>query len=137
VTAVIDASALVAFCLNERGLNREKLKEHFRTGVVSIELIKAESANAILVAKRRGIVDAETAKLGFANMLDISGNNIKLMAEDDELISDAFEIAGTNNLAIYDLMYLSLAKKINAVLLSKDENQTKLAKKLGIGVEDV
>ena len=137
MTAVIDASALVAFCLNESGLDRKKLQEHLRNGVLSFELIRAESANAILVARRRGIVDEKTAKLGLANMLDISENNIKMMAQDDELISVAFDMAGSNNLAIYDLLYLSLAKKNNALLLSKDENQTKLAMSLGIGVGGV
>ena len=137
MTAVIDASALVAFCLNEEGLDREKLKEHLRNGVISIELIKAESANAILVAKRRGTLDEKAAKLALASALEISGINVKMMPQDDELISDAFELSSSNSLAIYDLLYLSLAKKTSGVLLSKDESQVRLARKLGIEVEKI
>jgi len=137
VTAVIDASALVAFCLNEEGLDREKLKEHLRNGVISIELIKAEAANAILVAKRRATVDAEAAKLALTSVLEISGINVKMMPQDDELISDAFELSSSNSLAIYDLLYLSLAKKTSGVFLSKDESQVSLARKLGIEVEKI
>jgi len=137
VTAVIDASALVAFCLNEEGLDREKFKEHLRNGVISIELIKAESANAILVAKRRLTIDEKIAKLSLGSMLEISLTNIKMIPQDDELTSDAFELGSQNNLALYDLLYLSLAMRINGTLLSKDESQIKLAKKLGIKVEDI
>lgn len=138
MTAVIDASALVAFCLNERELDRDKLKEHLRRGVVSIELIKAESANAILVAKRRAIVDEKTARIALTSALDLSRNNIKMIPQDEDLITDAFELSeSNNNLAIYDLLYLSLAKKISGTLLSKDEGQIKLARKLGITIEEI
>ena len=137
MTAVIDASALVAYCLKEEGLDREKLKEHLRNGVVSIELVKAESANAILVAKRRAIIDDNAARLALASVLEISGINVKMMPQDDELISDSFELSSTNTLAIYDLLYLSLAKKTGGVLLSKDESQIRLARKLGIEVEKI
>ena len=137
MTAVIGASALVAFCLNEEGLDREKLKEHLRNGVISIELIKAESANAILVAKRRATIDEKAAKLALASVLEVSGINVKMMPQDDELISDAFELSPPNSLAIYDLLYLALAKKTSGVLLSKDESQVRLARKLGIEVENI
>jgi predicted nucleic acid-binding protein len=137
VTAVIDASALVAFCLNEEGLDREKLKGYLRNGVISIELIKAESANAILVAKRRAAIDEKAAKLALASVLGISGINVKMMPQEDELISDAFELSSSNSLAIYDLLYLSLAKKTGGVLLSKDASQVRLARKLGIEVENI
>ena len=137
MSAVIDASALVAYCLNEEGLDREKLKEHLRNGVISIELIKAESANAILVAKRRATIDEKAAKLALSSVLEISGINVKMMPQDDELISDAFELSSPNSLAIYDLLYLSLAKRTGGVLLSKDETQISLARKLGIEVADI
>jgi predicted nucleic acid-binding protein len=137
VTAVIDASALVAFCLNEQGLDKEKLKEHLRNGVISIELIKAESANAILVAKRRATIDEKDAKLALAGMLELSRNNVKMIPQDDGLISDAFGSSESNSLAIYDLLYLSLAKKMGGMLLSKDESQIRLARKLGIMVENI
>lgn len=138
MTAVIDTSALVAFCLNEQDLDRDKLKEHLRRGVVSIELIKAESANAILVAKRRAIVDEKTARIALTSVLDLLRNSIEMIPQDEDLITDAFELSeSNNNLAIYDLLYLSLAKKISGTLLSKDEGQIKLAGKLGITIEEI
>jgi predicted nucleic acid-binding protein len=137
VTAVIDASALVAFCLNEEGLDRPKLKTHFREGVISVDLIRVESANAILISKRRGVTKDNAVKLALSSMLELSRNNIKFIPQDDELISNAFEMSENMTLAIYDSLYLSLAKRLNASLLSKDEGQVKAARSLGIKTENI
>ena len=137
MTAVIDATAVVAFCLNEQGLDRERVVSHLRSGVVSIDLVRVESANAILVSKRRGIVQESQASLAFSSMLEISRDNIKMVPQDDNLISDAFEIGQNVNLAIYDSLYLSLARRVGASLLSKDQGQIRAARKLGIEIEDV
>jgi predicted nucleic acid-binding protein len=137
VTAVIDTSALVAFCLNEDGLDKERVKEHLRKGVVSIDLIRVESANAILVSKRRGITKETVARAALSSMLELTTNNIKMMPQDDELISDAFEMGKDTTMAIYDLLYLSLARKMSAPLLSKDESQIRAARRLGITTENI
>jgi predicted nucleic acid-binding protein len=137
VTAVIDASALVAFCLNEDGLDKERLKAHFREGVVSVDLIRVESANAILVSKRRGVTKDDAVELALSSMFELSRDNIKLIPQDDELISNAFEMSESTQLAIYDLLYVSLAKRMSASLLSKDEAQRKAARSLGIKTENI
>lgn len=135
MTAVIDASVLVAYCLCEEGLDSARVKEHLRTGVLSIDLVRVESANAIFVAKKRGIVNNEKAKAGLESMLELCNNNIELVPESDEMINDAFEISQSNNIAIYDSLYLSIARKTGSKLLSKDEIQNEVAKKLRIEVD--
>jgi predicted nucleic acid-binding protein len=137
VTAVIDASALVAFCLNEDGLDRQRLKAHFQEGVISVDLIRVESANAILISKRRGVTKDNVAKLALSSVLELSRNNITLIPQDDEMISKAFEMSESTTLAIYDSLYLSLAKRMSASLLSKDEGQVNAARSLGIKTENI
>jgi predicted nucleic acid-binding protein len=137
VTAVIDASALVAFCLNEDGLDRQRLKAHFRQGVISVDLIRVESANAILISKRRGVTKDDAVKVALSSMLELSRDNIKLIPQDDGLISNAFEMSENMRLTIYDSLYLSLAKRMSASLLSKDEGQLKAARGLGIKTENI
>jgi predicted nucleic acid-binding protein len=137
VTAVIDASALVAYCLKEEGLDRQKIKEHLQSGVLAVDLIKAESTNAVLVARRRGTIDDKGAKSASESMLDLCMNNIQVLPEDDALISEAFDVAKSNNVTIYDLLYLLIAKKTKSVLLSKDDNQISLGKKLGISSDNI
>lgn len=136
MTTIIDASALVAYCLNEDGLDKDKVKEHLRRGAVSLDLLRAESANAILVSKRRKITEKSVASLALSSMLQLSTNNIKMVPQDDELISDAFEMSEDSKLAIYDLLYLSLAKRMNGTILSTDANQVKEATRMGIAAEN-
>ena len=137
MTAAIDASVVVAFCLNERGLKRQRVGSHLRNGVISIDLVRIEAANAILVAKRRGMIQESQATTALSSMLEISRNNIKMVPQDDGLISTAYEIGQSTALAIYDLLYLSLALRMGASLLSKDQSQIKVARKLGIEIEEV
>jgi predicted nucleic acid-binding protein len=137
VTAVIDASALVAFCLNEDGLDRQRLKAHFQQGVISVDLIRVESADAILISKRRGATKDGAVKVALSSMLELSRDNIKLIPQDDGLISNAFEMSESMRLTIYDSLYLSLAKRMSASLLSKDEGQLKAARGLGIKTENI
>ncbi len=137
MTAVIDASALVAFCLNEDGLDRQRLKAHFKQGVISVDLIRAESANAILISKRRGVTKESAVKLALSSMLELSKDNITMIPQDDELISSAFEMSESTTMAIYDSLYLSLAKRMSASLLSKDQGQVNEARSLGIKTEDI
>jgi predicted nucleic acid-binding protein len=132
VTAVIDSSALVAYCLRESGLDNEKMRKYFREGLVSINLIKAEASNAILIAKRKRIVNEDAAKSAITVMLDLVSNNVKIIVEDDELLSGSFDTGPLNYKAIYDLLYISLAKRLGLPLVSRDEEQLKVARKVGV-----
>jgi predicted nucleic acid-binding protein len=136
VTEVIDSSALVAYCLTEKELDREKMGEFLSKGVFSVDIIISESANAILTSRRRGLTDKETARRAFEVMLDLVQNNVKLTPQ-LEIISDAFEITTSQNIAVYDALYLSLAKKMKSTLVSLDSKQIDLAKKLGIKIEQI
>jgi predicted nucleic acid-binding protein len=136
VTEVIDSSALVAFCLKEKDLDREKIGELLLKGLFSVDLIISESANAIATSLRRGLTDKDTALRAFEVMLDFTTNNIRLTPQ-GEIISDAFEMAESRNIAIYDALYISLTKKIKGSLVSLDSNQLDLARKLGIKVEEI
>ncbi|MDA4131187.1 MAG: type II toxin-antitoxin system VapC family toxin [Thaumarchaeota archaeon] len=134
MTEVIDSSALVAYCLAEKELNREKMRDFLSRGLFSVDLIISESANAIVTSKRRGITDKATAHRAFEVMLDLAQNNIKLTPQ-SEIISDAFEISESHNVAIYDALYLAVAKKMKSSLISLDSNQIDFAKKLGVRVQ--
>ena len=136
MTEVIDSSVLVAFCLNEKGLNREKMRELLLKGVFSVDLIISESANAIITSRRRGLTDKDMAVRAFEVMLDFARNNIRLTPQ-LEIISDAFEMAESHSIAIYDALYLSVAKKLKSSLVSLDSKQIDLAGKLGIEVEEI
>jgi predicted nucleic acid-binding protein len=90
------------------------------------------------VAKRRNLVDAKTASDALTSMVQlISSGNIALVPT-IALISDAFAVAEeSSNRALYDALYVSLAKRENGPLASKDAKQVALAKKIGIKTEDI
>ncbi|MHB8567753.1 MAG: PIN domain-containing protein [Nitrososphaerales archaeon] len=60
MTAIIDASALVAFCLNKDGRDIDKIAQILTSGAINPDLFVTESANAILVSLKRGLIDEKT-----------------------------------------------------------------------------
>jgi len=60
-------------------------------------------------------------------------SNIRLHPDED-LVQDAFRIAVDHGLAIYDSVFLALAQKLHGSLISRDQRQTEVARKLGIEV---
>jgi len=53
----------------------------------------------------------------------------------DEVIDEAFQIAKEHNIAIYDSLYIALAKKLGFSLITLDKFQSKVASELGVGLE--
>ena len=137
MTVVIDSSVLVAYCLKEKEHNIEKISEILREGAISSDIIIAESANAILIANRRGLADRETAE----KALDLANRLAKInleLAPHSESIKDVFDFAKKETkLTIYDALFIFLAKKTGSSLASFDEDQVKTAAKMGIKVIEI
>lgn len=126
---VIDASALASYSLREEG--SEPIRILLERGAVSIDLVVKESCNAVLLAHRRGLINAEQSRRVLKVLLMLADTNVKMYPQRD-LIEDAFRIASENNVTIYDTLYLALAKKLGATLLSKDAKQIEVAKRVGV-----
>jgi predicted nucleic acid-binding protein len=126
---VIDASALAAYLLKEEDL---KFEQYFREDIFCIDLIVKEVANALLIAYRRDIIDKNAlntmykALLKFMSILNIESQTA--------LIDDSLDVALRRGLTIYDSLYIALAKKLGARLLSLDIKQKKAAEEKGVGV---
>jgi len=117
---VIDASALVAHLLGEK--NFEK---YFYEELCSINLLIKESTNALIIAFRRGRINENSLQICFKALKKLS--NIIEFESQAKILDDAFVIALEENLTIYDALYVALAKKLNAKLLSLDKKQRKVA----------
>ncbi len=126
---VIDASALSAYLLREEEF--EEIKKFIIEGVISVGLILKEVSNAILQAYRRDRIKIEEAIKAFEALNSLLNINIKI--EDQEaLIGESFDIALKGEVSIYDALYIALARKHKAELISRDERQVKVAKEFGI-----
>jgi predicted nucleic acid-binding protein len=133
VTVVVDSSALVAYCLKEKQHHIERISEILGNGAISTDIIVTESANAILIANRRGLVDTETAKKALESALELIEINLRIVPQ-VELIKGAFDLARESKLTVYDALFIFLAKKTDSYLLSVDGDQTKIASKMGVNL---
>ena len=131
MTVVIDSSALVAYCLKEKACDAGKISEILRNGAISPDIVLAETANAILIASRRGLIGIDTAKKALDSALQLTSINLRMISQ-SELVSDACDLAAETKLTVYDALFVFLAKKTKSSLASIDEGQLKVATKLGI-----
>ena len=126
---VIDASALAAYLLKEEDL---KFEQYFREDIFCIDLIVKEVANALLIAYRRDIIDKNALNTMYKALLKFM--DILNIEPQTALIDDSLDVALIRGLTIYDSLYIALAKKLGARLLSLDIKQKKAAEEEGVGV---
>jgi len=122
----IDASALAKLLLKEEGW--ERVLEHLREGTVSIDLIVKEAANVVW---RRTKGDAERAEPMLEALKELTEKTVRIEDERTHM-DEAVRIAFSNNITIYDALYVSLAKTLKTPLITSDQRQAKIAEKLGI-----
>lgn len=98
------------------------------------ELVVTESSNAILTAVRQKRINEDQAEKALEVLLSFAGTNIKIFEQSDSLIREAYQNARENGLAIYDSLYITLAKQLRGSLLSGDSKQIEAAKKSGVRI---
>ncbi|BEP16811.1 type II toxin-antitoxin system VapC family toxin [Pyrofollis japonicus] len=128
---VADASALATFFLREEGW--ERLTPYMRL-VVTLDMAVKEFYNAVWKAvklhKFIGVSEAERILKLFRRYL---AKNIVLRNE-LEYVDEAFRIAVEESVTVYDALYLVLALREKAALLSLDKRQRSIALRRGIEV---
>ena len=107
---------------------REKLKE--AESIVAPDLFISEVANVCWKAVRREAISAEDAVKGLRFILSL----IDRIVPAQDMAVEALSQACLANHSVYDLMYLTLAKREAAKLLTLDQGMMKLAKRLGVKV---
>jgi len=132
---VIDASALVKFLLREDGW--EKIEEILREGeCVSLDHIVKEAANAIW---RRAVITKEESPEDALNrlkaLINLIRENTLTLHNEIDYIEEAFNIAISNHITVYDALYIAQAVVNKAVLVTSDKKQASVAARLGIAVK--
>jgi len=127
---VVDASALSAFILKEPGW---RALSEYLINSISIDHVTKEVANAIWKACIGGIIGAEQARRLYRIMRSMIGVNVVLEPQ-EKYLDMALEIALEHKVTIYDALYIALAKEGNMPLLTLDEKQAQVARKLNITV---
>ncbi|WP_243665551.1 type II toxin-antitoxin system VapC family toxin [Vulcanisaeta sp. JCM 16159] len=127
---MIDASALTAFILKEPGW--QSLIGYFMNSV-SVDHVIKEVMNVIWKVQIRGIITKEySIKLRDILMSLISKNII--IEPEEKYVDKAFTIAMDNRITIYDALYVALAISRGLPLLTLDNKQGEVARRIGINV---
>ena len=121
---VIDASALAKLVLKEDGW--KKVTEHLKAGTLSVDHIINEVANAIWKRFKQGTVPLEKAKIMLKTLKLLQKKTIKIEGE-LTYMDVATEIAFSQDITIYDSLYIAMAKEKGLKLLTTDEIQAKIA----------
>jgi predicted nucleic acid-binding protein len=129
---VIDSSTIAKFLLKEEGWR--KVKDIIIEKPYTLDLALKEVANAIW---RRtillGNMNIEKAFVLLDDLLKLK-NTLLIVEEQDLYLNQAFRIAIENKIPIYDTLFITQAISKQAVLITSDENQYKIAQKLNVKV---
>jgi len=129
---VIDSSTIAKFLLKEEGWR--KVKDIIIEKPYTLDLALKEVANAIW---RRtillGNMNIEKAFVLLDDLLKLK-NTLLIVEEQDLYLNQALKIAIENKIPIYDTLFITQAISKQAVLITSDENQYKIAQKLNVKV---
>lgn len=124
---VIDASIVVRWYIADDPLHAEALAIKRRVVAIAPALIQAETANALWRYVRRGLLRIEDACESVAVLPDIL-----TLTEDRHLVGAAQRISATKDHPIYDCLYLALAQREAAELVTADKRLGHLAQEIGV-----
>jgi predicted nucleic acid-binding protein len=130
VRIVVDASAAVEVALD--GKHAAELGAFFEESeeVLAPDLLVAEVVNAIWKYHEFQQVDQNTC----ARALDFAVGLVDTLVSGKELYREAFLLSRLSRRPAYDMFYLALAKREDAVLLTLDAALKKIARRQGIRV---
>jgi len=104
-----------------------KIKKEFVDELHEIivpDLLLYEFVNAMKYSR---LFNEETIKESLSNLIDL---DIHIVIPTEEMLSEAIELSYSYNITIYDAVFLSLAKLINAIFVTADEKLYKKVKEL-------
>ena len=130
---VIDTSALIRLYVPDGPLHPEVEAAFNRAAsgadlVLAPQLLLVEAANVLLRKRRRGELSAQ--ELG--ELLQAVGSLPIRLCEHADLILPACALAEAHGLSVYDALYLALAERHGARLITCDDALDKVARKLGL-----
>lgn len=127
---VLDTSA--AFEIALKGDVYQKYKEMIENAdkVIAPSLFQAETANVIWKYVKGGYIDEENAKVTMALIFQFVDTYLDTAENSIESLHEAIRF----NHSVYDMLYLTLARRNGAVLLTCDQKLKNLAIDNGVNV---
>ncbi|MFN3167219.1 MAG: type II toxin-antitoxin system VapC family toxin [Phycisphaeraceae bacterium] len=114
---VLDASVLIKLYINEDGSRRAVNAVKKAEQLLAPDLIWSEAGNILWKYVRREELHCDAAESMLQDMLQLP----MLITASADLVGLALELAVQANRSVYDCLYLALAVKANAVMLTADQ----------------
>jgi predicted nucleic acid-binding protein len=131
-TIVLDCSVAAAWCLADEHSEEAAavLQQLAKTEALVPPLWPLEMANVLLVAERRGRIEAADASRAVELLLSLPITVVR--DEPRSALVNARLLAREHGLSAYDAAYLSLALRSGAALASTDRELVRAAKAAGV-----
>lgn len=127
---VIDASAGIEIALGRKNANYFSSYLNDASQVISSDLYKAETGNVIWKYVKANLLEKEKSIQVYQYCRDIIDEYIDISENIEESINESIRLKHPT----YDLLYLTLARRNGAILLSLDKKLNELAKINGIEI---
>ena len=129
---IVDCSVILALVLHDESSRYADLvaKEFAPYGFHVPSHFNLETGNALLMAKRRGRLTAETMQEALHGISALDPQVDSLTS--DCAHQDTLELALKHNLTLYDAAYLELAIRLEGVLATLDKNLQRAAESEGV-----
>ena len=124
---IVDANVAIYWCVETPLANAAKPFAQ-RTDLRAPQLIKLETANALLKYLRAGLITDRQ----FHDSFDIVRDAIAEFVEDSSLLRSAAEIAISHSHKIYDCLYLALALQRREPIVTADRRLAAMAQAVNI-----
>jgi predicted nucleic acid-binding protein len=123
---VIDASVAVKWFVAQPGSDDALAILKRGDDLIAPDLVVVESANVFWRSVKAGFISGEDGTMALAHL----GKQFTEMFSTGELVSAAYDLSLQLNHAVYDCVYLALAQRQAAALVTCDKRLAQAARKL-------
>lgn len=130
---VLDASVAVRWLVNERGAEDARLLLTEGRRWLAPRLVLVEVAGALRRKCVEQLLTAALAEQCLLLFLDLVEDGVVTLARDETLVVPAMRLALRSGHKLPDCLYLALAERESALLVTADHQLERLARACGIG----
>jgi predicted nucleic acid-binding protein len=128
---VLDASAGIEIALSRASAELYERKIEKASKVITSELYKAETANVLWKYINAGLLSKEEVQKRLKYCDDLIDEYVDISENNEEALNEGIRIKHS----VYDLLYLVIARRNGAILLTQDKKLKKIAKESGVEIE--
>lgn len=127
---ILDASAGIEIALAKENSDRFLSFLEKSSKIITSELYKAETANVIWKYNRANLITKERSLLTLKHCDELIDEYVDISINFEEALVESIRL----NHPVYDLLYLTLARRRGGILISMDKRLKKLAFENGVDI---